>query len=284
LYSLHKISVSVLFILLFSPAAGSDPFILTAGGAEAGMNYSCVMKSGFWSSFHNQALLPQNKYVSFGLSYLNRFNISELGTRSAGLVIPSGKACFGAHYSHFGYKDFFRHSAGLACGIKLSEKISAGVQTDFFSEKTSGEYNERLALSFEAGLLITPSEKVRIGLHLFNPVPGSLRRNYLPSALRAGIGIQFNKSLFAGAEVEMTTGNIPEIKTGFEYEPVRNFRLRGGFSSENTSFSFGVGYLLNSVQIDLGFLTHESLGITSCVSVIFQIKQESKVKLIKKMP
>ena len=272
--SLHKIPVSVLFIFLFSPAAGSDPFSLTAGAAEAGMNYSCVMKSGFWSSFHNQALLTQNKYVSFGFAYLNRFSISELGTRSAGLVIPSGKACFGAHYSNFGYKDFFRHSAGIACGIKLSEKISAGVQTDLFSEKTSGETNERLALSFEAGLLIIPSEKVRIGLHLFNPVPGSLRRNYLPSAIRAGIGIQFNKFLFAGAELEMTTGNVPELKTGFEYEPVRNFRLRGGFSSENTSFSFGVGYLLNSFQIDLGFLTHDRLGVTSCVSLIFIINKK----------
>ena len=276
MYSLHKIPVSVLFIFLFSPAAANDPFIITAGAAEAGMNYSCVMKSGFWSSFHNQALLTQNKCISFGLSYLNRFNISELGTRSAGLVIPSGKACFGAYYSNFGYKDFFRHSAGIACGIRLSEKISAGVQTDLFAEKTSGEYNERLALSFEAGLLIVPSEKVRIGLHLFNPVPGSLRRDYLPSALRAGAGIQLNKSLFAGAELEMTTGKNPVLKTGFEYEPVRNFRLRGGFSSENTSFSFGVGYLLNSFQIDLGFLTHDRLGVTSSVSIIFQKNSNRK--------
>jgi hypothetical protein len=142
LYSLHKIPVSVLFIFLFSTASGSDPYLFTAGAAEAGMNYSCIMRSGFWSSFHNQALLPLNNTPSLGLNYQNRFNISELGTRSAAIIIPTGKACFGAIYSHFGYRDFTRHSAGIACGLKLSEKIFAGVQSDFFFEKNSGEYNE----------------------------------------------------------------------------------------------------------------------------------------------
>lgn len=272
LFSLHKISVSVLFVFLFSSASGSDPYLFTAGAAEAGMSFSCVMRSGFWSSFHNQALLPLNNMVSFGLNYQNRFNISELGTRSAGLIIPRGKACLGAFYSHFGYKDLVRHSAGLACGLKLSEKISAGIQTDLFSEKTSGEYNERQSLTFEAGLIIMPSEKIRIGFHIFNPVPNSFRENYLPSSIRAGAGIYLSRVLFACAEAEMSTGRNLTLKTGFEYEPGKNFLLRGGFSTENNSFSFGIGYLLKSAQIDFGFATHETLGVTSSASIIFKIK------------
>ena len=246
--------------------------MFTAGAAEAGINYSCIMKSGFWSSFHNQALLPLNDTKSLGLNYQNRFNISELGTRSAGLIIPAGKACLGALYSHFGYKDLIRHTAGLACGLKLSEKISAGVQVDFFCEKTSGEYNERRSLTFEAGLLILPSDKIRIGLHLFNPVPNSLRKSYLPSSIRAGAGINLSRVLFACAEAEMSTGRSLALKTGFEYEPGKNLRLRGGFSTENNSFSFGIGYILKSVQLDFGFTTHERLGVTSSVSIIFKIK------------
>lgn len=272
MYSLHKISVSVLFIFLFSSASGSDPYIFAAGAAEAGMSYSCVMKSGFWSSFHNQASLPFNTSVSFGINYQNRFNISELGTRSAGLVIPAGKACIGALYSHFGYKDLVRHSAGLACGLKISEKISAGIQVDFFAEQTAGEYNERRSLTFEAGLLIMPSEKIRFGLHLFNPVPNSLRKSDLPSSIRAGAGIYLSRALFASAEAEMSTGKSLILKSGFEYEAGNNFRIRGGFSSENTSFSFGIGYIIKFAQIDLGFATHERLGITSSASIIFKLK------------
>jgi len=186
--------------------------------------------------------------------------------------MPAGNAGIGAVYRHFGYKDFMRHSAGLACGLKLSEKISAGIQTDFFAEKTAGDYNERRSLTFEAGMLITPSEKISIGIHLFNPVPNSLRKNYMPSSLRAGAGIWLNSSLFACAEAEMSTGDIIDLKAGFEYGPSENFRIRGGYRSENTSFSFGIGYLLKSAQLDLGFATHEMLGVTSSASIIFRLK------------
>jgi len=116
------------------------------------------MKNGFWSSFHNQAALAYNNSLFFGFNYENRFNISELGTRSLGLNIPAGKASLGAVYSHFGYTDFRRDMTGLACGLKLSNKISAGLQVDYFSVKTSGEYNNNQSVTCEAGLLITLSE------------------------------------------------------------------------------------------------------------------------------
>jgi hypothetical protein len=47
--------------------------------------------------------------------------------------------------------------------------------------------------------------------------------------------------------------------------------LRGGFSTDNNSFSFGLGYLIKVVQLDIGFITHEKLGVTSSVSFIFKI-------------
>ena len=272
MYSLHKISVSVLLIFLSLSASGGDHYRIPAGAAEAGMGYSCVMKSGFWSSFHNQASLTLNKSFSFGFNYENRFNISELGTRSAGLIIPAGKASLGALYSHFGYRDFSRQTAGLACGLNLSEKISAGIQVDYFSEKTSGEYINRQSLTFEAGLLLILSENIRFGIHVFNPVPNSMRRRYMPSSVRAGAGIYLSKLLFAGAEVEMSTGEELILKTGFEYEAGKRVFLRGGFNTDNTSFSFGLGYLLKFVKIDIGFATHEKLGVTSSASIIFQLK------------
>ena len=139
------------------------------------------MKNGFWSSFHNQALLAHNNSFSFGFNYENRFSIKELGTRSAGMTIPAGKASLGVVYSHFGYTDFKREMTGLACGMKLSDKISAGVQVDYFSERTSGEYSNNQFVTCETGLLITPSENIRIGIHLFNPVPNSIRKTFMPA-------------------------------------------------------------------------------------------------------
>jgi hypothetical protein len=271
LSSLLKISVSVLFIFFSLTASGGDPYRPSAGAGEAGTEYVCIMKNSFWSSFHNQATLAYNTSFSFGFNYENRFNISELGTRSAGVVIPAGKASLAVVYSHFGYTDFKRDMTGLACGMKLSNKISAGIQVDYFSEKASGEYDNNQSVTCEAGLLITPSENTRIGIHIFNPVPNSLRKTPLPMSLRIGAGTYLNKSLFTGVEAEMSSGSKLIIKTGFDYEAAQKFWLRGGFSTDNNSFSFGLGYLIKVVQLDIGFITHEKLGVTSSVSFIFKI-------------
>jgi hypothetical protein len=271
LSSLLKISVSAFLLFSFISASGGDIYRPSAGAGEAGLGYVCVMKNGFWSSFHNQALLAFNKSFSFGFNYENRFSIKELGTRSVGMTIPAGKASIGTVYTNFGYTDFKREMTGLACGMKLSDKISAGVQIDYFSEKTAGEYSNNKFVTCETGLLVTPSENIRIGIHLFNPVPNSVRKTYLPTILRAGAGTYLNQLLFAGVEVEMSTGKKLVIKTGFEYETVKNLRFRGGFSTNNNSFSFGLGYLTKIAQIDIGFITHEKLGVTSSVSLIFKI-------------
>jgi hypothetical protein len=272
LSSLLKISVSVLLIFFSLTALGGDPYRLSAGAGEAGTEYVCIMKNSFWSSFHNQATLGYNSSFTLGFNYENRFNISELGTRSLGLVIPAGKASLGAIYSHFGYADFNRDMIGFACGMRLANKISAGIQVDYLAERTSGEYDNNQSVTCEAGLMIVPSEDIRIGIHIFNPVPNSLRKIFMPMSLRIGAGTYLNKSLFTGVEAEMYSGSRLIIKTGFEYEVARKFWLRGGFSTDNNSFSFGLGWLIKIAQMDVGFVTHEKLGITSSVSLIFKIR------------
>jgi hypothetical protein len=270
--SLLKKSVS-LFLLFFSlTASGGDPYRLSAGAGEAGMGYVCIMKNSFWSSFHNQAALAYNNSLSIGFNYENRFSIKELGTSSFAIKIPSGKESVGAVYSHFGNPDFKREFTGVACGLKLSARLAAGVQIDYFTERSSGEtYNHR-SVTFETGLIINPSDNIRIGIHIFNPVPNSLRKTYLPSKLIIGAGTDLSTVLFAGVEGEMSTGSKLIIRTGLEYEAAKKIWIRSGFSTDNNSFCFGLGFLVKFVIIDFGFTTHEMLGVTSSVSLIFKIR------------
>jgi hypothetical protein len=271
LSSLPKISVSVLLFFSSLAASGEDPYRPSAGAGEAGKGFVCIIKDGFWSSFHNQAILANNTSFSFGFNYENRFNISELGTRSVGMIIPGGKASVGVIYSHFGYTDFKRDMSGLACGMKLTNKIAAGLQVDYFAERAVGEYSNIQSVTCEVGLLVNPSENIMIGLHLFNPVPNSLRKSFLPTSLRIGVGTNLNKLLFTGIEAEMSSGSNLIFRTGFEYEAAKKLWLRGGFCSDSNSFSFGLGFLLKIVQMDVSFVTHEKLGVTSSVSLIFKI-------------
>jgi hypothetical protein len=241
------------------------------GARQAGMAHVCVMNCDLWSSFHNQAGLAYNKSFSFGFNYENRFSIKELGSRSAGIAIPVGRVSLGAVYSQFGYSDFIRQMVGLACAIPLSDIIAAGVQIDYFSVRTAEEYTNQM-LTCEAGINIRASKNVKIGIHVFNPVPNSIRRSDMLTGLKVGAGLNLNKGLFAGVETEMSTENKMIVKTGFEYEAATKFLVRGGFSTENNSFCFGMGYLAKPAMIDFAFSTHEKLGITSSVSMIFKMR------------
>jgi hypothetical protein len=272
LLSLQKISVSIYFVFLSFKVFAGYPYPSVAGAKQTGMANVCVMNSDLWSSFHNQAGLAFNKAISFGFNYENRFSIKELGTRTAGITIPAGKVSMGAVYSYFGYGNFSRQMAGLACGMPLSDIMAAGVQIDYFSERTTGEYNNNQMVTCEAGIIISPSENVKIGMHVFNPVPNSIRKSNMPSILRIGAGVNLNKELFAGVETRMCTGQKLTIRTGFEYEAAKKFLVRGGFSTENNSFCFGIGYRAGPAMVDLGFSTHEKLGVTSSVSLIFEMK------------
>ncbi|HBE41458.1 MAG TPA: hypothetical protein DDW27_09685 [Bacteroidales bacterium] len=263
----------ILFIFLPSSVTGINPYHLPVGPAEAGRGSVCIMKPGFWSSFRNQSLISSYPSLSAGVNYQNRFNINELGTRAAALIIPVGRTSLGIFYSHFGFSHFSRETGGVACGLRLSEKISAGIQIDYFHEKTSGEYGNNRSVTFEGGLLITPSGNITVGIHLFNPVPNSLRGSILPSTVTAGAGIELADGLFAGIEAEMSTCTTLLLRTGFEYEPAQNLKLRGGFCSENTSFTFGLGYHFRSIDLDMSFATHQKLGITTSVSMIFILRK-----------
>lgn len=269
--SLQRLSVSVFTLFLSLAVRAGDPYRIAAGAAEAGSGFVCLTSNTFWSSFHNQGLLAFNRSISAGVNYENRFGIPELGTRTAGLRIPAGKTSLGAIYSHFGYAGFSRQMAGLACGMKISGNMAAGIQIDYFDERISGEDVYSPAVTFEMGFVLIPAENVRIGINLFNPVPGTLRKRYLPSSVKAGAGIDLNKNLFTGFELGMSSRKKMTLRCGFDYEAGKNFRIRSGFSNENTAFSFGIGYLMKPVQIDFGFVTHDRLGVTSSASLIFKI-------------
>ena len=271
LFSLQKIPVSLFILFLCFRAEAGDPVFRLTGAREAGMG--CIMSTAnpFWSIFHNQGLLAGNECITAGICYENRFFLSELATRSAAVFVPAGKASLAALYSYFGYSDYHRQMTAIACGLPLSEKVSAGIQIDYFNERSYGEYSALQSLTFEAGMIISTGGDFDLGIQIFNPLPNSIRKKDLPTELRLDLCGYLNATVYTGAGIEMSTGGKPIFSAGMEYEVMKSLWLRGGFRSENTSFSFGMGYRIKTAVIDLAFYTHEKLGLSSTISVIYKI-------------
>lgn len=265
----QRISTVFVLLALVVPLSGNNPYKLKNGAEETGMGGICLTLPGFWQYFHNQALLAYNDAYAASVNYDNRFNIKELGTRSAAITIPAGNTSLGVVYSNYGYKDFRRISTGLAAGMRLGDCLSAGLQIDYFSERTYGEYESYQTITFELGIAYNITEDVRIGMHIFNPLPKSILELNIPSAISTGIGANISEGLFLAAEITLITDNDIQLRTGFDYEIVKNLHLRTGYSTLNNSFSLGLGYKIRPVAIDIAFASHESLGLTSAISLTF---------------
>lgn len=268
MFSLQKITV-VVVLFLSLPAAGTHIVRPSAGAGEAGMAYACIMKPGIWSAFHNQAALPLNGTSAFSFSYENRYGLKELAARNLCFVLPSGNSAIGAAYSYSGYSDLRMEVISLAGGTRLSPGLSAGVQANLNIVNSAGEYMDYVLITCEGGLLMNLSENVKAGVHIFNPLPNSLRKVPVRSALRTGAGMELPGNLFLALEAEMISGEGISLRTGFEYSAGAKFLLRAGYSTREPGFSFGIGYSTKPAVADIAFSTHPALGITSCLTVSF---------------
>ena len=267
--SLRRISVTTVIFLFALPLIAGNPYRLRYGAAETGMGTVTLNKPDFTGFFQNQALLAYNHSLLLGANYESRFNLKELAYSSFGCVAPFSGGSLGAIYSQYGTTDLKRIFGGIAIGLELGDRVAGGVQIDYIGENVYDGYNDTHTITFEIGTAIKLNEKTTLGANIFNPIPQELRKNYLPSSISLGIGSYISDKVFLGAESLLTTGERVIMKTGFQIEVVKNLLLRGGYTTENNSFCFGVGYRLKPVKIDFSFLAHESLGSSSSVSLVF---------------
>lgn len=252
--------------------SSQNPYRLSAGARQVGLANASISMIDFWSSFHNQASLGYIQNFSIGINQENRFGLSELSNKTFGITIPSGNGSLGMVYSYYGYSDYNRHTIGLAYGMKLGPNISAGIQTDLFSTRAATDYSNTHELTFEAGIMYRPVKGLNIGMHVFNPLPNSLRDNDIPTVLQLGAAYDFTESFTTIIEMEAGNTASPCFRIASEYEFFSDFFVRGGIMSNPLGYAFGLGYSGMVFKTNIGFITHENLGLTPSLSLVIFIR------------
>ncbi|HUS85939.1 MAG TPA: hypothetical protein VMW76_01770 [Bacteroidales bacterium] len=270
--SLPKLFFAVIIAGITFPAHSQNPYTLTAGARQAGLAYTCIATDGFWSSFHNQASLGFMRKLSLGINQDNRFGIAELSNKTFAIIYPSGYGSLGGVYSYYGYSEYNHHTAGLSYGMKLGPNIAAGVQVDLYSTRAATDYENTNELTFEAGLLYKPIPVLSLGLHIYNPLPNSIREYDMPTIMRLGTSYFFSQAFMTTVEFEYNNTGTNVYRAAMEYEPIENMFLRGGIMSNPLGYSFGLGYSGRVIQANLGFITHENLGLTPSLSIVIFIR------------
>ncbi|NHB68382.1 PorV/PorQ family protein [Perlabentimonas gracilis] len=258
-------------ILMVSPyLASADLPEEKAGARSAGLGYSTAAIIDGWSLFHNQAGVAYLENPWVGVHHENRFISPDLNFSALGAMLPVRVGTLGLSIKRLGFSQFSQTKLGLAYGMKLAPTLSAGVQLNAHHIFVAGEYGSTMVLSAEGGLIYSPNDNLNVGFHVVNPTRSKLLDDQrIPTLLNLGLSYQIGDMVMVTSGVEKNLDADFSFKAGVEFEPINSLYFRMGMASNPSLLTFGVGYQISSIQIDLAFSRHEILGYTPHFSLSY---------------
>ena len=89
----------------------------------------------------------------------------------------------------------------------------------------------------------------------------------IPSLFKIGLRYNANQKVSIFTEGHLESNQNGSLHLGVEYKIIKEFALRTGFSTNPTKNSFGVGYTLSKIEIDVSVNKHQDLGYAPQLSV-----------------
>ena len=227
-----------------------------------------LLQNSVWSNFTNQAGLAEINQFTIGVGTENSFGIKELNTHTAVFALPVNGGVFGLNIAYTGFDLYNESKIGLAFAKKLSDDFNVGIQVDYLGVYADGATDNHNNFTFEIGAQKRLMRELTLGAHIFNPIGVKLNENEnIPSIFKLGLRYDANDKVAIFTEGELESEQNAKLKLGLEYKIIKQLQLRAGFSTNPAKNTFGVGYTLNNIQLDVAVKRHQLLGYSPQFSV-----------------
>ncbi|NTV45853.1 MAG: hypothetical protein HGB11_04895 [Chlorobiales bacterium] len=216
-----------------------------------------------------QALLS-NREVGF--FYTQHYGFDELSQFSANytdpLLLPEGFGTLGLGVKQYGFDLYREMTFGLSYANSFERKFFYGVTATYNNLAIRG-YGNEAAIGIDVGILAFITQSLSIGFSATNLNQPTLSTGKEPLAQSYTLGLCYHlsKDLRLLADAEKDPRFPLMIKSGIEFDVIPLLTLRGGFSSEPSRISAGMGIHYGMFDIDYAFASHPDLGITHFGSV-----------------
>ncbi|MFI5172829.1 MAG: hypothetical protein ACHQFW_10585 [Chitinophagales bacterium] len=255
------IILSIISIGCFAQAGYND-----AGSRTNAMGNTGVTFEDVYSAQNNQAGLAFVENISAGISTQNLYLVEGgINSHYGVFAMPIKKqGAFGLSLNYFGDNTFNQSKIGIGYGRKLAENVSVGIQLDYVGTKTI-ETGSGAAFTFDVGILYKPVSSLSVGAKVFNPIRAKTGLDYneaLPSIINIGLAYLPSEKITICAEGELNVEDNLRTKFGLEYHIVEQLFLRGGYISNPSMYTFGVGVMIKELKIDISSQFHQQLGMS----------------------
>lgn len=269
----------ILLLIFFSAIGSSFGQGWTPMGARSmAMANASSTLNDVWGYHHNPGALADIQQFTAGVSYENRFLLKELQSQGFAVAIPMKVGVISVGGQLYGYEKYRSYKAGLGYSMKLSDKFFAGVQLNYLGLRLPENYGSANSMTGEVGLYAKVTDNWKIGASVFNIGRAKLSDfadDRFTTMMRLGTSYSFSNKVLIAIDFEKNLDYDVRIKTGVEYEVIKNFRLRGGFATAPIELSAGIGYEWNQLQLSVGSSFHQILGWSPNFALIFKSEKST---------
>jgi hypothetical protein len=228
----------------------------------------------------NQATLARSTNAGIGVYSERRFMMSETSVYTLAASVPTRLGNFGVQLNYAGFKNFNENKIGLAYARKLGKLVDVGVQFNYYGYRVPS-YGNASAINFEIGAMLHVTDKLKAGIHVYNPVGGKLGNTStslsadeekIASAYKAGLGYDASDRFFICSEVIKEEDKAVNVIAGLQYRFARQFFAKAGFISESTTGYAGAGIAWKNLRLDISSSYHPQLGFSPGILLIMNFK------------
>ncbi|MFC4262230.1 hypothetical protein ACFOWM_05045 [Ferruginibacter yonginensis] len=274
---LHAIVALLIFTCLHFVAAAQS-LRYSVSMPYIGLGAYTTKQNDAFSFTSNQAALAQTKAASVGVYGERRFLLADNSVYGLALAIPTSLGNFGIQANYAGFANFNEQKVGVAYGRSLGSKLDIGVQFNYYGYRIP-TYNSASAVNFEAGAIMHVSEKLNVGVHVYNPVGGNLGKSgneKIASAYKFGVGYDVSDNFYFSTEIIKEEDQPVNVTGGFQYRFKKQFFAKAGFRSDNNTGYAGIGFQYDAIRIDVAASYHQQLGVSPGVLLIYNFKEAKK--------
>ena len=248
-----------------------------SGARSTGMGRTCVCCQDLWSLHNNPAGTALLSGWQFGLYYENQWMLKETAFKHA--VLSKGFSnfgCIGLNIVQFGGSQYNENLFGLSYARAFGPYLQMGLRVDGLLFHWGEGYQNQFGADFALGIQSQLTEKLRLGACLCHPIVmklATLQHDPLPIVMRFGIEYQFTSDFIGQCEVERNNSrNGFCLRGGMEYIIYERFSIRAGVQHNPKLLSFGAGYQLRGMRVEVAAQMHQQLGAAVQVGISYKVE------------
>jgi len=267
--------LTLVAFFIFSPKGYSIGELSQVGAKDVSLGYASVALVSTFSVFNNQAAVARIRNISVAVDYNQPFLIEGFASKALAVVVPTTVTNFAICLQQKGIQGYNESRFGISMARTIGERISAGLQFNYFIVDFPEQGRVRGTFLIEFGLLYQSQNGLAIGLHIFNPSRSSIESLYnqsnLPLRATAGIALKPSANMAFVSSVAYSFDNPINVRMGIEYQFTERFFLRGGISGKPICHSAGLGYKNLNFGVDFAIVHHQTMGYTPSISITINL-------------